>query len=347
MSDRVSEMQPSVGDTMLSLPMTFDYNAGRSESKKTRMVWAVVLSVGALFISALIAFGKAEQSFKIVAIPAILVLTSLFVRFYSFSEKKVRAEITKVLKNDYKMPERTLWGIYGIDNSYPYVCHFENGRSGVFVALVKDVILGKHKESEFDHYEAISDAYNFAGGSGIQMCHIDYMDAIGSDERIEYSFDTLSGISNPDLRDLLMSVFSYQRDLMMSQVTSFDVYLFTWRGSSANNWIVVQKVLACFLDANYRSYRVLDAEGIKDLVAVLFNLQEFSVVDAEASMFEIKSDDTSGVTAISLEYENGEVVKLGKTLEERLQDAEAEKKSKKSGKESKSSDAEEEELDIF
>lgn len=350
-------MRPEMGDAVISLPMTLDYSSGRSEKTKTMRIVAIIGAVLGILISILILFSGAINFFsRLLLAAAILFVTQFIIRFVVLKESSIKKAYKELIDTNYELSLSSLWGIYTIEEGYPYYCRFKNGRSGVFVRLNKDVILGKYDESEFAHYEAISDAYNIAGGSKVQICHIDYMDHVGTDERLEESFESLGNMSNPDLRDILMDIFSYQQEQMMRKVTTFDTYLFLWTGSDINGWATVQKILACFLDANYRSYHILDADDIRELVKTLFNLNEFSIINASSNVFE--SGDQAGIIPIQIVHADGSVEKLGKTVaekkeEQRIRDEEArakeaELKRRKENKSSKKKPVEEEEeFDIF
>lgn len=358
-------MRPTLGARTMMLPITFDYSGGRGESKKTKLVWSVILAVIMLVVSLGVMFNKKGFfATNILLAIALLYGTTLIIRFPIMKEGKLRKDSGALKRTDMKKGFEDIWGIHSIDEEYPYYCRYRNGKSGIFIRLNKDVILGKYSESEFEHYEAIGDAYNIAGAGSIQMCHIDCMDNVGTDERLEDSFIQLGSVLNPDVKDVLTDIFTFQQSLMMERVTTFDIYVFTWRGSDINAWNTIQQILSCFLQANYINYHILDADDLRDLTKTLFNVKDFSVIQAMSNAF--RSTDSvekemqgiqsfGGITPISLIKENGEEVKLGKTQEEKEEErriAEREKqlrkeelkrrKSKKSSKKVK----QEQELDL-
>lgn len=351
-------MRPQMGATNMTLPITFDYSGGRREHSRSRKIWVVVLIVIGLLAGIGTLFNK-EGFFltNIVLGFGFMFLISLFIRFVILKEAKVRKEYIEMIDRDYKYPTDEIWGIYAVEDQYPYYCRFRNGNSGLFVRLNKDVILGKFSQAQFDHYEAISDALNIAGGSKVRICHIDYMDNVGTDERIEESFIGLSEVSNTDLKDVLTDIFTYQKEQMMERVTTFDVYAFLWTGSDIAAWAVIQKVLSCFLEANYRSYHILDSSDLRELECVLGNLHDFSVNDALTTAFHT-NEEYKGVYPIKLIHEDGSEEKLGDTLEEKREkrmQAEKEKEAKREeikrrkstkGKKKKSSE-EDEEINLF
>ena len=307
-------MRPKMGQTNIILPITFDYSGGRRDSQSSAKMWSVVLVVISLIIGIGLIFNK-DRFILINLLLAVIiwVVVSLIIRFPLMKENKLREEEIKRKDSMGVMDYKSIWGIYNIDDEYPYICRFRTGKSGIFVLLNKDVILGKYSESEYEHYEAISDAYNIAGSSKVQICHIDYMDTVGADDRLDECFVALDETSNPDLKDVLTDVYTYQQELMQDCVTTFDAYAFLWSGSDINAWNTIQRILACFLQANYRSFQILNKDSLRDLSKVLNNLEEFSVIKAMSNAFN--TETVSGVNAISI-VRNGVETKLGKTFEE-------------------------------
>lgn len=315
-----SGMRPEMGDSYITLPITFDYSGGRRDSQKTKRGWAIILGIVAIIITIGI-FNSEDMGFisRLLLSIGFFFVATLGIRYILLDEKKVRANYKCMMENDLELDTGTIWGIYSVESSYPYICRFRNGKSGVFIGLNKDVILGKYSESEYNHYEAIGDAYNIAGGSRVQMVHIDYMDNVGTDERLEESFISLGEVKNPDLKNLLTEVFSFQQEQMMHRVTTFDVYAFLWTGSDNAAWNTIQRILACFLDANYRSYHVLNQNDLRELTKTLYNIEEFSIVKASSVAFE--TSGVSTIVPISLTDVDGTVTKLGKTSEEKKVEA--------------------------
>lgn len=353
-------MRPQKGSRAIMLPITFDYSGGRGESNKSRIIWSVALLVVGLIISLGIIFNKKGYFFFNLPLGVIVFFVFTFViRFVLLKESKIRSQQEAVENNDLSCSFEGIWGIYSISDVYPYYCRFRNGKSGVFIRLNKDVILGKYSEAEFEHYEAIGDAYNIAGSSSIQMCHVDYMDNVGTDERLDESFVNLDQVDNPDVKDVLTDILTFQQKQMMERVTTFDVYLFTWTGSDVNAWNIIQQILGCFMEANYVNYHILDSTELRDLVKTLFNVKEFSVIGSMLSTFEVVDNYKAvGIYPISIVKSNGEEEKLGKTRaerEEELRIAEREKelrkeelkrRKKNKGRKNKSY-ADDEEINLF
>ena len=317
----ITGMRPRVGQLTMTLPVTFDYSGGRADKAKTTRVWAIILGILTVMFMVGSLFNSNRNFFiNILYSLGSGLLLSTFIRFILLKENKHRAEKIELIDSDYMLDLTEFWGIYEISELYPYICRFRNGKSGIFVLLNKDVILGKSDTAEYDHYEAIGDGYNIAGSSDIQMCHIDYMDVVGSDDRLDDSFLSLKNVSNPDLKDLLTDIYTFQQEQMSRLVSSFDAYVFLWSGSDEAAWGTIQRILSCFLEANYRSYHILGKADERELTKVLYLLKEFSVENAMLNAFT--SEQTRNITPIEVIHVDGSREKLNKTLEERKAEAE-------------------------
>lgn len=318
----ITGMKPKMGDSVITLPITFDYSGGRGDKQKSIRIWSIIISIVGVIVAIGVLFGNNEWYIKLPLSVAIFTGVMFLVRYVLFKEGKRKEEYKAMIHNDYEMSYKNIWGIYAIEDYHPYYCRFRNGKSGVYIRLNKDVILGKYSESEYEHYEAVADAYNLAGAGKVQMVHIDYMDNVGSDERLEESFIAIENVSNPDVKDLLTDIYSYQQSNMQRRVTTFDVYAFIWTGNDITAWNTIVRILNCFLDANYRSYQVLNERELRELTKSIYNLNDFSVSDASAYAFD--TSDSISIKPISVVNVDGTVEKINKTVSEK----EAEKKRK-------------------
>ena len=307
----------------MTLPITFDYSGGRKDTFKSKKLWAVILAIVGVIVAIGIATGDQAFYIKFPLAALVAYIFAFVIRQFLLGEYPKREAYKGMLDADYKLAYREFWGIFSVESTYPYYCRFRNGKSGVYIKLNKDVILGKHSESEYEHYEAIADAYNLAGSGRVQMVHIDYMDNVGTDERLEDSFVALEDVTNPDLRDLLTDVYSYQQRNLSHRVTTFDVYAFMWTGNDVTAWNTITRILNCFLDANYRSYQILDEKGLRDLTKIILNLNDFSVTEASSQSFETKGNVK--IIPISITDADGLVEKLNKTAAEKKAESDEKK----------------------
>jgi hypothetical protein len=327
-----SGMRPKLGDANITLPITFDYSGGRKDKQKSIKLWSIILGIVGFIVTLGIFFGDKEFYIKIPLGLASIFVFSFVIRFLLLKEKEKKEEYKGIIANDYKMDYKEFWGIYNVEDMHPYICRFRNGKSGLYIRLNKDVILGKYADSEYEHYEAIADAYNLAGADKVQMVHIDYMDNVGSDERLEESFIALEDVKNPDLKELLTDIYSFQQSNMLHRVTTFDIYVFMWTGNDISAWNTISRILNCFLEANYRSYQILNERDLRELTKIIFNLNDFSVADASAHAFE-GADSSKNIVPISIENADGSIEIINKTSEEKAKEREAHIKERKAQEE--------------
>lgn len=308
-------MQPSPDSDTVSLPITFDYTVGRSESGRTRRVIAWMVSIVFFLIGLLILFKGSQNFFvKILIVVALYTVVTYSVRFLLLQEGKLRKQYYEQLDNDYKISTEDIWGVYEIDGDEIRVAHYRNGRLGIFFALEKDVIVGLDAESEFKHYEAVSNALNEVAKNRAQIIHIDYMTHVGRDPRMAKLYEQASKSPNPDMRAVLNGIYSHLDDLMRDEISTYDAYVILIPSTEVQYNQIARKVIERFMEGNYLGYAMLSDEQIRDLTVELFNLHSFSVVDAERNA--LISSTYRVAVPISVE-KDGVVTKLNKTVKEK------------------------------
>lgn len=311
-------MQPSKDDSTILLPVTFDYNGGHKESTISK----VIATFAVLFIDVIltIAFLRANASWTRRLIFAVLTNVGLLylLRFGVYKEAKYSEAYEALKEADFMPPVTTFWGIYDIDSLYPYMVRFRNQAKGIYVLFEKSVIVGKTNDVMFQHYEAISDAYNVAAISDVNIAHLDYMDNVGNDSRMDGLYGSLMKCENEDLKNLMWQIYGNLQFEMSQDYASYDVYRFTSFSNDQRFWYNVREILSKFDKGNYLSYKVLDMDGIRKICMATFNLKEFSAIDACNKTFAI--GDYKGVTPITL-YSGDEEVKINDTVAEKKEKA--------------------------
>lgn len=311
-------MQPSPDSDTVSLPITFDYTVGRSESGRTRKVIAWMVSIIFFIIGLLILFKGSQNFFvRILIVASLYTVVTYSVRFLLLQEGKLRKQYYEQLDNDYKISTEDSWGIYEIDGDEIRVAHYRNGKLGIFFALEKDVIVGLDAESEFKHYEAVSDALNEVAKNRAQIIHIDYMTHVGRDPRMAKLYEQASKSPNPDMRAVLNGIYSHLDDSMRDEISTYDAYVILIPSTEVQYNQIARKVIERFMVGNYLGYTMLSDEQIRDLTMELFNLHSFSVVDAERNA--LISSTYRVAVPISIE-KDGVVTKLNKTVKEKREE---------------------------
>lgn len=310
------DMTPQPGDTSINLPITFDYKGGRGENKKGK----IILSIADVLLTVIFTVGCASNDnleiWMRFLLPCGVLYIGLFIlRFFVFRELWF-SDVYETLKaTDYDLKLDQIWQIFDIDFEYPYICYFKNGYKGIFVRMEKDAITGKVGDAQFDHYSAIGDAYNVAHSLNMNIVHIDYMDNVGNDTRMQKLYDDLVFVENPDMQEMLIDIYSNLQDEMSQNYASFDIYLFLTRDKLNNFVYNMQTVCNYMLGGNFITYKVLDRFEISRVCVALFNLHDFSIVEACENV--LSGVEHHGVIPIKVKHGDGTEEIFNKTTAEK------------------------------
>lgn len=310
------DMTPQPGDTSINLPITFDYKGGRGENKKGK----IILSIADVLLTVVLTVGCAlNENLEIwmrFLLPCIIFYIGFFIlRFFVFRELWF-SDVYETLKaTDYDLKLDQIWQIFDIDFEYPYICYFKNGYKGIFVRMEKDAITGKVGDAQFEHYSAIGDAYNVAHSLNMNIVHIDYMDNVGNDTRMQKLYDDLVFVENPDMQEMLIDIYSNLQDEMSQNYASFDIYLFLTRDKLNNFVYNMQTVCNYMLGGNFITYKVLDRFEISRVCVALFNLHDFSIVEACENV--LSGVEHHGVIPIKVKHGDGTEEIFNKTTAEK------------------------------
>lgn len=317
-------MIPQPEDETIRIPVTFDYNGGRGDQRRGNILTTLVLFVVSVVLTIGMIRNDGLEIWQKILFPVLLwVLVSSYVRFKVFREFVYSDTYETLKEEDFQTGTRSFWKVYEVDSRYPYIHHFADGKHAVFIRLEKDVVVGKPEDIVFLHYDAIAEAYRCAGNLNISMVHLDYMDNVGNDPRLITLYDSLNNCSNPDMRELMISIYSNWQEEMMEDYASFDVYAFTTRGNPQDLWEHANLCVNELLNGNYLSYKALNREGSRTACMALLNLVDFSVNDACNEVLQKRA--VTGIIPISISVmtEDGEETTIiNKTQEELKQEAE-------------------------
>ena len=314
------DMIPQPNAREVCIPLTFDVRGNVKTISKTKIYGGLFISILTFVLSMGLVFLMGFGGFCLGL--GITCLVVSFIRFIMLQEtyfmsKYKELEATKGVY-DYNL----FWNIYDIDESKPYICHLSDGTKAIFVALPKDVILGKGEESSYLHYEGVSAAYGALSKNGISCMHIDYMDIVGKDDRLTKFFEELEKTRDPNLKRLLYSIFNHIRGIMSEEITSYDVYCFYTRGSDDLFLSSLDLVIAGLHKANYLGHILLNKEEIAELVKAVFNISDFQIKQMCEGVLESKGA-TSFLRVIWTETD-GERKIINKTKQELIAEKERE-----------------------
>ena len=309
------DMQPQNGDNSIQIPITFDYKGGRGEnSVKNKIILTVVFIILFVGISVGLLFTGLELWQKLLyIIVAFVVLLWLF-RYMCMNELYYSDIFETMKERDYTLYTKDMWQIFDIDYTYPYICYFKNGQKGIFVSMEKDAITGKPDTAIYDHYEAIADSYNLAHSLNMNIVHVDYMDNVGNDTRLQKMIDESGNIKNPDMRDMIRDIYTNLEREMTTNYASHDIYLFITREDKSNFFYNVQNVVSTMLGGNFITYTIMDRDELSIMCQELFNFHEFSVLNACHSLIE--DEVIGGIRPISVTHGDGTIETINMTTKE-------------------------------
>jgi len=306
-------MRPLKEDREIKIPISFDIvnKINVSGSKWFKILVMVAVWV---FVSVIVMYKSMGMMFYVFPIFSFMVLLYI-IRFWVLKEKYFMKKREELLENDYMFTHDLLWGIYDIRNSFPHIVYYKNGVKGVFIAFEKGITIGKGEDSMYYHHEAIAEAYRYMLENGVNGVHIDYMDTVGKDERLDWLIDKANKTQNPDLRKLMVYCYDFMQSQMDNLYTSYDVYCFYSKEDERELMYKIKNIVNYFLQANYTKAVILDKDKIGDLVKSVFNLEDFSVVKSTDMIFRNMNKVKEFLKVIWVE-KDGERTVLNKTLEE-------------------------------
>lgn len=276
------EMIPDRGDDNVTIPMSFDVKTKRDNLSIRKMILGLLITIAGFILMIVLFFIMEDSKF----IPLLVGFgTFLSVRLFFLHELTYKKKQKDLIDHDYKYPTKTFWGIYSINEYYPFICKMSNEALCIFVAFDKDVIVGRSDDADYDHFEAITNAYATMANKGIYCVHIDYADVVGKDDRMDSLFDNLIETENKDIKNETIRLYDYVQSYMYRSYADYDVYAFFYYGSEEAFWDDLQPVLDAFSEANYVRNRILTREEIGDLCITLMNLNDFSTARATESVF--------------------------------------------------------------
>lgn len=307
-------MRPQPGQTELVIPISWEVKRQEKKNWTTIVTLAIVIAVILIVATIGVLFGNYNFIMKLVLVVAGWGGYIYIYRFMVFKENIVRRQYEEMSAQDNKVPVKQYWQIFSIDNNAPHIAHFMNGYKAVYLKVHKDVIQGKQDNIEFDHYEKVALAYAKAAELKLKIEYIDYMDNVGNDERLEKLFENTNIQGNPDLSNFLMTIYSNLQYLMQQEFSSFDVYVLYARTSSEDMARGTAQFIDELKDANYKSVTPMNKEEIRLLAKELFNLENFSVVNASREV--VDSNKINIIRPIKLIHHDGREDKLNDTFEE-------------------------------
>ena len=162
-------MKPGINDRVVKLPITFNYKGGRGANMKFKVIFSLILICVMILGIIVLSFSELLLVFKVGIILLVMYVTLFVLRMFVFNEMHFSDMYEELLEKDFQVGISTVWQIFEISPSYPYICYYKNGYKGLFVRMEMGTVTGKSDTVMYDHYEAISDAYNMAHSLNMNM----------------------------------------------------------------------------------------------------------------------------------------------------------------------------------
>ena len=323
-------MQPRPDSRSLRIPISWDVKKQDKKNWGMTITLAVIILIVLFLLSVGVLFSDRSIFTKILLIGIPMTAYLFIYRFWVFKEGWVRNQYETQKLNDYAIDYSDWWNIYTIDETEPHITHFKNGNKGVFLKLKKDVIQGKQASVEFDHYQAISDVENYIANQKLRFMYIDYMDNVGNDERMARLMSNPNIGASQQLDNMLLSIYSNLELIMQREFSSFDVVFIYEKTSTTELYTKIGGIIEGYKAANYKSVAPMRQDEIRVLAKELFNLDNFSIVEATQAVTGNKTLEI--VRPIQVVDQNGTIHKIKPTFEEEKLAKEEALRKRKEGK---------------
>lgn len=324
------DLQPQRGDEKVAIPVTFESRPGVLAFKKSRLIISLIVMLLGIILWIVTLIIGSGSNVKWLVTGIVFVVLPTFCRFVLIKEHSFRKHYNALADANYTYDYRLFWNIYdtNVIDGITFFYH-TNGSVSVFVAFDKGVIIGKGDYSDYDHYEAISQAYNLLHKRGIRCTHIDYMDSVGKDVRLQGMYANVQDCENPELQASVLDMIDYMQYQMMGTYADYDVYCFTAKMRPDLMWDELSSVIGAFLGGNYIRDRVLDVHGVRDVLATVLRIPDFSVAKTCDSLFGHRATSFLRVIWIDRNGKRENVNKTRKQIAEEARLAQQEKEARK------------------
>lgn len=340
------DLQPQRGDDRVAIPVSFDTKWDTQELKVSKLYISFAISIAAFLFWVVILFLAQSNDIRIWSGVLLVLGVPTFLRYAFIGEHRWKKNFRELQQHNYQYDYSLFWNIYDTSTTEPTFYFHTTGNNSLFVAFDKDVIVGKGEDSAFDHFEALSDAYNLLAKKGITCTHIDYMDNVGKDNRLVDMMDELNHTcKSPDLKNCVLDMYEYMQWYMSDTFSDYDVYCFTSKMRIDLMLDELLPVLNAMMGGNYIRYRILDRQEVRALVASVYDIPDFSVTRSCDSLFASRS--ASSYIKIIWTEKDGKREKVNKTRAEIAEEARIQQAEREARKANRSKKLKNVNIDLF
>lgn len=306
-------MRPQKGSSHVEIPITFDSRGGGRAAASGKPVW-VWMTIGFWLLTSIFVILGSDSFWQFFYPVLSFIVLSYVVRFIIFRENYFKKKRADLMQNNYMFKHNVFWNIYDIGTKPPYIVSFGSGMKGVFIRFDKDVIVGKPDTYKFDHHEALANALQQVKRRRFECIHIDLMDTVGKDDRLEGLLRRAEQTKNADLREVMIRTVDNIEVNMNRSYAAYDIYCFYSANRDDLFLDELDMVITSFSQANYIRHRFLDRTEISTLAKSLMNIEDFSVNNANDALF--KEMNNSEYIRVIWTEQNGVRTDVNRTLEE-------------------------------
>lgn len=247
--------------------------------------------------------------FKIVCTLLILYVGTAIIRYGVLNERYYYA-MYKKMKNYQISSPASFWSIAS-KQEYPEGCvvTYSDTKTGVFLRLNRDSIIGKADNFKEQHYDAVSEFYREILKSGLKFVKLDIMEPAGKDTRMAELDDlVVKSKCNTNLYNLVQLQVAYIKQ--RAKATAYESeYILIYHDSLdvATSLIeTVSEITQVLFQSGYSNVSFLTGEEIDDLVKEMYGVRLFDSNDAIINIFQNVSANKPAFTLDYITYTNGE-----------------------------------------
>lgn len=264
----------------------------------------VVYIVLSWLISTLIGVWFIVPFVWVLMFPLPLWLISVFV----FHEKTVKKDWKLRQGRDASFDIKDLFGIYYIENHYPYSMHYTDGSVSVALELVRRSSVGSAIHKEYVHDEVLTTFYNTALSMGYLPILIDTQAANVKDKRFDTLREHLTEISNEDLESIMANIYQHlERNTTSSELT-YEYFILMSQVDNGSLEDDLPLLIDTLQGVGYKRVNVLDETKVSQLIADSFGLETFQIKQAVNDI--ALSQANTSLTLVWLEDANGKRKKV-------------------------------------
>lgn len=268
-------------------------------STKKLVVIGIILFSYILAIMSLIDKGAGFMSWLICLL--VITVASIYALRYIVFEERFYYKMYKVMR-DYEISTPAIfWDIVSIRNSPDgAILTYSDARIGIVIRLERDTVTGKPDDFKETHYDAISDFYKELMKYKYSFIQLNVMETAGNDPRLDNLEPLIKKSDNANICKLMEREIGYIKNITNNTLYESD-YIVIYTQDLSKFDTIISDVIDCaykLLDGAYVSYRILDSNGIIELVKELYGVKFFDYT--KATLDKAKIDGASTRQAFTL-----------------------------------------------